>query len=157
MKKAGLLAIMMLLAAVAGLWAWQMLSAVPGGSAPVMTVEDAHQKARAGEIILVDVRRPSEWQASGLPTPAHAITMHQDSATFVRQLRTAANGQPNRPLALICATGGRTSWLLPQLRKAGFTNLINVAEGMFGSSHGPGWLKKRLPVRPWNGPKSQQP
>jgi hypothetical protein len=32
------------------------------------------------------------------------------------------------------------------LENAGFTNIIDVPEGMMGSRAGPGWLKRGLPV-----------
>jgi len=148
---------MLLVAAIAGLFAWQMRLAVSGETGRHMEVRQAHAKAKSGEIILVDVRRPSEWKASGLPASGHAITMHQNGASFQRQLLAAAGGDRSKPLALICATGGRTSWLQSRLKKAGFTNLINVTEGMKGSRYGSGWLKKGLPVRRWNGPSSRAP
>ena len=35
------------------------------------------------------------------------------------------------------------------LSSAGFSNLSNVAEGMEGSTYGPGWRRRGLPVSPW--------
>ncbi len=150
-KKTGLLGIMLLLAAVIGLWAWQMREAVSGSSGNFMEVGEAHAKAKAGEIVLVDVRRPGEWRTTGIPASGHAITMHQNSAKFISQLLTATGGDKSRPLALICATGVRTTWLQARLRKAGFSNLFNVTEGMKGSRFGKGWIKKGLPIRKWTG------
>jgi len=142
---------------VVGAWLWVNRYAAEASPDTIVDASTAHQRARAGDIVLVDVRRPSEWQSSGVPESGHAITMHQDGAAFVEQLRRAAAGNAARPIALICATGGRTTWLLPQLKKAGFANVLNVAEGMFGSGHGQGWLKRGLPVRRWQGPQSAAP
>jgi rhodanese-related sulfurtransferase len=155
--KLGLLAIVLLFAAAAGIWAWQMRYAVSGDGGRFMEVREANARAKKGDIVLVDVRRPSEWRASGVPASGYAITMHQNAASFVKQLLAATGGRRDRPLALICATGGRTTWLQPQLRKAGFTNLFNVTEGMYGSRYGAGWLRKRLPVRKWTGASSRKP
>ncbi len=152
-----LLAVAGLAALVAGAWFWANRYAAEASPDTIVGAATAHQRARAGEIVLVDVRRPSEWQSSGVPESGHAITMHQDGAAFVEKLRRAAAGNITRPIALICATGGRTTWLLPHVKKAGFTNVLNVAEGMFGSGHGPGWLKHGLPVRRWLGPQSAAP
>jgi hypothetical protein len=33
------------------------------------------------------------------------------------------------------------------LAKRGYTNIISVAEGMFGNVSGPGWLNSGLPVK----------
>lgn len=128
-----------------------------GGQSRHLEVRQAHQRAQAGEIVLVDVRRPGEWRASGVPASAHAITMHQNGQTFIKQLLAATGGDKSKPLALICATGARTTWLQSRLHKAGFTNLINVTEGMMGSRYGPGWLKKGLPIRKWTGPAARAP
>ena len=47
--------------------------------------------------------------------------------------------------------------LQAELKKAGFTNVINVAEGMVGGPHGQGWIKTGLPIRPGTGPRVRQP
>jgi rhodanese-related sulfurtransferase len=146
-KNIGLLAVLALLACVIGLWAWQMRYAVSANADDVMEVREAYERAQKGEIVLVDVRRPGEWRSTGIPAGARTITMHQNSADFLAGLLAAAGGRHDKPIALICATGGRTSWLMPHVHKAGFKTLYNVAEGMHGSRHGPGWLKKGLPVK----------
>lgn len=156
-KKFSLLAIMLLIVAIAGIFVWQMRYAISGESGRHMEVRQAHAKATSGEVVLVDVRRPSEWKASGVPASGYAITMHQNGSDFLQQLLAATGGNRDKPLALICATGGRTSWLQPHLRSAGFTNLFNVTEGMMGSRYGKGWLKKGLPVRRWTGPGARNP
>ena len=141
-----------------GAWAWLNRYAAEASPETIVDASSAHERARNGKIVLVDVRRPSEWKKSGVPESGHAITMHQDGAQFLAKLRQAAAGNVTRPIALICATGGRTTWLLPHLRKAGFTNVLNnVAEGMFGSSQGRRWVKRGLPVRRWLGPQSAAP
>ncbi len=138
-------------------WLWVNRYAAEAMPETIIDAPTAHRRATAGEIVLVDIRRPSEWKSSGVPESGHAITMHQDGATFVAKLRQVAAGNVTRPIALICATGGRTTWLLPHLKKVGFANVLNVAEGMFGSGYGQGWLKRGLPVRRWAGPRSSAP
>lgn len=114
-----------------------------------MSVQEAYEKARKGEIVLVDVRRPKEWRETGVPEPALAITMHQSPITFQSELQAALDGDKTKPLALICARGGRTSFLLAPLEKAGFENLINVAGGMLGGRYGQGWRDAGLPTKVW--------
>lgn len=116
-------------------------------AAKMLSVADAHQKAQAGEVVLVDIRTPDEWRETGVPATAHAITMHQDPRTFVKVLTEAMGGDRTRPVALICRTGNRSSNLQAELRSIGFTNVIDVAEGLAGSRHGKGWLKAGLPTR----------
>lgn len=113
----------------------------------VITPTEAHRKAQAGEVVLVDIRTPDEWRQTGVPTSAAAITMHQDAAKFVSALDAAAKGDRTRPIALICRTGNRSSHMQAELRKLGYTNVIDVAEGVVGGPKGAGWLKAGLPVK----------
>lgn len=122
-------------------------SPVARAASNIMSAPDALAAAARGEIILVDIRTRGEWKQSGLAEPALAISMHE--AGFVRNLAKALGGNRAKPVALICAVGGRSAHLQRVLATAGFTNVIDVSEGMFGSSAGPGWLKRGLPVKTW--------
>ena len=51
-----------------------------------------------------------------------------------------------KPIALICATGGRSGQLLRALKRAGYTGYIDVSEGMLGSPLGAGWIARGLAV-----------
>lgn len=130
----------------AAVFAGAMVPAVHASSG-IMSAPDALAAADRGEIVLVDIRTRGEWKQSGLAEPALAISMHE--AGFVRNLAKALGGDRSRPLALICAVGGRSAHMQRILATAGFTNVIDVSEGMFGSSAGPGWLKRGLPVKTW--------
>lgn len=114
---------------------------------PLIPVAEAHARARAGEIVLVDIHTPDEWKETGVPASAHAITMHQDPRAFTQKLLAVMGGDRTRPVALICRTGNRSSNLQAEMRKAGFTRVVDVGEGMAGSRHGKGWLKSSLPIR----------
>lgn len=114
-----------------------------------MDAPEAHKKALAGEIVLVDVRTPEEWKETGVPASAHAITVHQEPQVFLSGLLKASGGDANRPIAVICRTGNRTTALSGPLSKAGFPNVINVAEGVAGGPNGPGWARRGLPIRKW--------
>ncbi len=116
-------------------------------SSGIMSAPDALAAATSGEVVLVDIRTRGEWKQSGLAEPALAISMHE--AGFVRNLAQALGGNRTNPVALICATGGRSAHMQRILATAGFTNVIDVSEGMFGSKAGPGWLKRGLPVKAW--------
>jgi rhodanese-related sulfurtransferase len=128
---------------------WLVVVASPAAAGEVISVTEAHTRVIAGGVVLVDVRTPEEWRATGLPASAHAITMHQPAAEFVRQLDAALGGDRSRPLAIICRTGNRTGSLVKPLEAAGYTRIIDVTEGVAGSRSGPGWFKAGLPVRSW--------
>ena len=110
-----------------------------------MSAADAHEQAMKGEVLLVDIRTHGEWKQTGLGASARPISMHQPG--FLEKLAEAAGNDKSRKIALICATGGRSRWLQGQLAKYGFTNVVDVSEGMLGSPAGPGWLKAGLPVK----------
>lgn len=116
-------------------------------SGPNIAPTDAHAKALAGELVLVDVRTPNEWLETGIPASGHSITMHQDPNVFLAQLLDKMDNDKTRPVAIICRTGARTTMLQGQLKQIGFTNVLNVVEGMLGGFAGPGWRKTGLPTR----------
>ena len=109
-----------------------------------LSVTEAHDRASAGEILLVDIRRPDEWAATGSPAPAHRLDMRRDD--FTAALLALTGGDPNAPVALICARGVRSSRLSNALAAEGFTQIIDVPEGMLGSAAGPGWIRTGLPL-----------
>ena len=109
-----------------------------------LSAPDAHAAATGGEIMLVDIRRPDEWARTGVGEGAVPIDMRRKD--FVDALRAEMAGRADRPIALICARGVRSARLSARLTDAGFTNIIDVPEGMLGSGAGPGWLKRGLPV-----------
>lgn len=114
-------------------------------AARVLSPAEAHARAAAGEILLVDIRRPEEWAATGIPEGAVALDMRRPD--FTDALRMAA-GDSTAPVALICARGVRSAALANRLAAAGFSSLLDVPEGMLGSRAGPGWLARSLPVVP---------
>ena len=101
--------------------------------------------AAEGEVLLIDIRTPDEWDQSGVAAPAHLIDMQNKG--FVRDLKALMAAHPGKPVAMICATGARSGFVTKRLAEYGFTGLIDVSEGMYGSAAGPGWLKRGLPVR----------
>lgn len=121
----------------------ERLSRLPVG--PVLDAPAAHAAASEGRLLLIDIRRPDEWQASGTATPAQRLDMQRED--FTEALLALAQGNRNAEIALICARGVRSARLAERLRDAGFTRVSDVAEGMFGSGAGPGWIARGLPVR----------
>ncbi|WP_171236500.1 rhodanese-like domain-containing protein [Ruegeria sp. HKCCA6837] len=113
-----------------------------------ISVEMAHEQAREGKILLVDIRTPREWRASGIAEGASPLDMRRED--FVETLQQMTGGRLDTPVALICARGVRSARLSNQLIAAGFTQIIDVPEGMLGSAAGPGWVRAGLPVRKFN-------
>jgi len=127
----------------------QSTAARPVSKSRTMTARAAFEQAARGDIVLIDIRRRSEWRQTGIGKHAVPITMDQDFSTFIKQVRTLAAQRGNRPIALICANGGRSHQLQKRLAQQGFSNVIDVHDGMVGGFHGPGWINSDLPVRPF--------
>lgn len=106
--------------------------------------QTAFERAEAGEIILVDIRRPEEWHATGTGRGAHRIDLRRPD--FIEALTKLVDGDLDRPVALICAGGVRSARIANLLTENGFTGVIDVSEGMLGSSAGPGWIARGLPL-----------
>jgi rhodanese-related sulfurtransferase len=104
----------------------------------------AFRRAEAAEIILIDIRRPDEWLATGTGRGAHLIDLRRPD--FIETLSSLVNGDRTRPVALICAKGVRSARMANLLTRNDFTQVINVSEGMLGSSDGPGWIARGLPL-----------
>ena len=109
-----------------------------------MSVSEAHAQAARGDILLVDIRTPHEWRASGVGQGAVPLDMRRED--FLAALTQMVGGDLATPVALICARGVRSARLSNQLIEAGFTTIIDVPEGMLGSAAGPGWVRAGLPV-----------
>lgn len=112
-----------------------------------LSASEAFERASAGEITLIDIRRPDEWTATGVGSVAHPLDLRRPD--FNERLADIA--QPGRPIALICARGVRSARLASALREAGFTQIIDVPEGMIGSAAGPGWIAAGLPLSQTDG------
>lgn len=118
-------------------------------AAPNLTAPDAAAAVAAGKITLIDIRTPPEWRDTGIAKGAKQVNMlHPKGAQgFVDQLLGEVKGDRNAPIALICRTGNRTTQVQNYLQSVGFTQVYNVPEGMAGSSAGPGWIRRGLPVQ----------
>ena len=125
---------------------------VPARADQVLTAEAAREQALKGEIVLVDIRTPPEWAETGVPDVAHLIDLHGDK--FAVKLKRLMDEHPGKPIAMICATGGRSSYVAKALEQRGIT-ILNVREGMMGSPDGPGWRRKGLPVRAPDQPRTE--
>ncbi|MCG3170824.1 MAG: hypothetical protein CALGDGBN_02395 [Pseudomonadales bacterium] len=124
-----------------------------GGAVQAADIDagEALQAAHEQRMVLVDVRTPAEWKQTGVAPGAAriSVTEHpQGESGFVAEVAALLGGDRSRPVALICRTGRRSALAERLLERSGFTQVYNVAEGMAGSSAGPGWLARGLPTEP---------
>lgn len=127
----------------------QMATVAPTALNTLSAVQ-AHERAQAGEVTLIDIRQPEEWRQTGVAQGVKRVSMRQPGGgqAFAQGIYEAVGKDLDAPIVLICRTGSRTSRLVPMLKEMGFTNVVDVPEGMLGSRAGPGWIARGLPVDP---------
>lgn len=125
-----------------------IFASLPAFAQEVMTADEAAEKAASGEVLIIDVRSPQEWAETGVPQGAERVTIHNPDGVqaFVAEVLEVTGGDRDRPIAFICAAGVRSSYAQQLAREAGYTNVVNIREGMMGSADGKGWLAKGLPT-----------
>lgn len=111
---------------------------------PSLSVREAHEAARAGRLVLVDIRTPEEWVDTGVPDGA--IRLDMTGSGFEVRLAALKLDHPGKRIALICRTGNRTSTLQKTLTARGWKDLIDVRGGLLGNPRDRGWLGESLPV-----------
>lgn len=128
--------------AVGGAYWWAAWHPVYEGDS--LSVTEAHSRAANRTITLIDIRRPDEWSRTGIGDGAHPIDMRRDD--FNVALADIIGDDRTVPIALICARGVRSARMSKRLSEAGYSNIIDVPEGMEGSKAGPGWVASNLPT-----------
>ena len=93
----------------------------PAAAKPQMTMKDVIAKAKAGEILLIDVRERAELAASGtaqhaIHIPVSLIAMKADpkSPDFDKRFKAG------QPVAVFCASGGRSGMAAQTLGRLGY-------------------------------------
>ena len=121
--------------------------ASPAGAADgLIAADEAFAAAQRGKLLIIDVRTPAEWRESGIPQGAK--TAEFGAPDFIARVMDAVGPDKARPVAVICRSGNRSTRAKDALAAAGFTNVLNIKEGMSGGGAGAGWLKRGLPTSP---------
>ncbi len=124
--------ILILAAFVSGaLLVWPMVA--KGGMGGSVSTADAVRLINQEKAVLIDVREPAEF-AAGHAAGARNVPLGA---------LDGAKGLPTNkavPLVVMCATGARSSRAAAQLRKAGYSNVHNLAGGNAA------WREASLPI-----------
>jgi rhodanese-related sulfurtransferase len=107
----------------------------------ILSPREAHDAARAGTLLLIDIRRPEEWRDTGLPQGA--LALDAETPGFEVRLAGLRLDHPGKRIALIDRSGGLSSSLRAKLAGRGFRDILAVRGGMLGPF---GWLAEKLPV-----------
>ncbi len=112
------------------------------GQAPAsLSVREAYEAARSGEIILVDIRSAAEWADTGLPQGA--VPLDVDATAFDVRLAGLRLDHPGKRIVLIDRTGAQAIAVAQKLAGRGWRELAGVRGGVLGPD---GWLAEKLPV-----------
>jgi hydroxyacylglutathione hydrolase len=116
-----------------GMRAWRT-EAQPLGSLPQWTPRelDNHRRDSANGLFILDVRQPAEWSAGHVPD-AHHISGGELSEQMDKVPK-------DRPIAVYCGSGYRSSVAASLLRRNGHRNVYNVIGGFSA------WEAENLPV-----------
>ena len=121
-----------------------MLALAGCSKPPYTNVDNAQLQALIAQGVPVyDVRRPDEWQQTGIVEGSHTLTWvdksGQPDPSFFQSF--ASKVGKNDPVILICRTGNRSDKLARELmQQHGYTKVYNVQNGITG------WLSANLPV-----------
>lgn len=104
--------------------------------------ELAEARANGADWLLVDVREPYEYEKGHVPEslliPRGLLEGAADPNTPHRI--EALYSAREKPVAVMCATGGRAAMSVQRLQDMGFTNVVNIAGGIKS------WEGEDLPV-----------
>jgi len=106
---------------------------LPAAELPNVTAPELHRRLQSErELVVLDIREPFEWEEGHVAGALH-IPM--------REVPDRAGELPrDRPIALVCRGGPRSSLVGSLLLARGFTRLTNVWGGMTG------WMEAGLPL-----------
>jgi len=113
----------------------------PAAGQTVLAPREAHEQARTGRLLLVDIRAAPEWADGGVPLGA--VRLDAGSAGFEVRLAGLRLDNAGKRIALIDRTGGLSASVQQQLAQRGWRDLAIVSGGMLGPG---GWLAEKLPV-----------
>lgn len=114
---------------------WKLCGYVAGGigawrtehlethSTPALDIQGLAERLSAGDAVLLDVREDVEWEDGHVEGSLH-IPYHDLSDGLPREIRPA-----ERPFAVACSAGNRSSLAASLLERAGLSNVLHVADG----------------------------
>jgi hydroxyacylglutathione hydrolase len=115
-----------------GFEAW-VKAGLPQAHTPQLSPTELHARLSHGEpLVLLDVRGPAEWQAGHI-----AEARHVPAQDVAEQARALADGPD---VAVVCASGYRSTVAASVLERAGVRRVANVTGGMNA------WRRAGLPV-----------
>ena len=117
-------------------------------------VADARQRIRevapaafhadAADAVLIDVREPAEFDTGHLPgainIPRGVLEFQVDAHPAVANVSDPALSHKERPIVVVCRTGGRAALSAVNLQRLGFADVRSIAGGVLA------WGEAGLPL-----------
>ncbi len=95
---------------------------------PQWTAHDLRrQLERERDLVVLDVRQPHEWMAGHIDGARHI--------TGAQIQERAGELSPERPVAVVCSSGYRSSVVASVLARRGYPRVFNVLGGMMAWTH----------------------
>jgi rhodanese-related sulfurtransferase len=107
----------------------------------ILAPREALDAARAGTLLLIDIRTPAEWRDTGLAQGAIALDV--ETPAFEVRLAGLRLDHRGKRIALIDRSGALAASTRDKLAGRGFRDILAVRGGMLGPG---GWLAEKLPV-----------
>ncbi len=106
-----------------------------------LTAHEAYEAARAGMLLLLDIRTAEEWRDTGLAQGA--LALDAEAPAFEVRLAGLRLDHPAKRIALIDRSGALAASVRTKLAGRGYRDIVAVRGGMLGPG---GWLAEKLPV-----------
>ncbi|MDQ1308134.1 MAG: hypothetical protein QG671_3968 [Actinomycetota bacterium] len=106
---------------------------------PAVTPQEAHSRVTAGNVVLLDVREPTEWEthiAGALQIPRGILEAKADPTSP----RHDPALDPGKQVIVYCRSGARSALAAVTLTELGFTDVVNLAGGITA------WKEAGLPT-----------
>lgn len=112
--------------------------------AKIREVTPADFSAQQGMAIVIDVREPAEFETGHIPgsinIPRGVLEFQVDAHPAVANVSDPALSHKERPIVVVCRTGGRAALAALSLQRLGFADVRSIAGGVMA------WGEAGLPL-----------
>lgn len=100
--------------------------------------------AAPGDAVVIDVREPAEFETGHIPgsinIPRGVLEFQVDAHPAVANVSDPALSHKERPIVVVCRTGGRAALSALSLQRLGFADVRSIAGGVLA------WGEAGLPL-----------
>lgn len=100
--------------------------------------------AAPGDAVVIDVREPAEFETGHIPgsinIPRGVLEFQVDAHPAVANVSDPALSHKERPIVVVCRTGGRAALSAVNLQRLGFADVRSIAGGVLA------WGEAGLPL-----------